>query len=89
MVDLAQELAIALVRDGEGASKVAEIHVQGARTEKQADAIARAIALSPLVKTAIAGADPNWGRIICAAGYAGCVCSIATSSSTRTGTTSR
>lgn len=71
LVDLAQEMATRLVRDGEGASKVAEIRVEGARTEKQADAIARAIALSPLVKTAIAGADPNWGRIICAAGYAG------------------
>lgn len=71
LVALAQELAISLVRDGEGASKVAEIRVEGARTEKQAEAIARAIALSPLVKTALAGADPNWGRIICAAGYAG------------------
>jgi glutamate N-acetyltransferase / amino-acid N-acetyltransferase len=71
LVDLAQELAIALVRDGEGATKVAEIRVEGSRTEKQAEAIARAVALSPLVKTAIAGADPNWGRIICAAGYAG------------------
>lgn len=71
LVDLAQELAIRLVRDGEGASKVAEIRVEGSRSEKQAEAIARAIALSPLVKTAIAGADPNWGRIICAAGYAG------------------
>jgi glutamate N-acetyltransferase/amino-acid N-acetyltransferase len=46
LVDLAQEMAIALVRDGEGASKLAEIRVEGARTEKQADAIARAIALS-------------------------------------------
>jgi glutamate N-acetyltransferase/amino-acid N-acetyltransferase len=68
---VAQELAIAMVRDGEGARKVAEIRVEGAGSEKQAEAIARAIALSPLVKTALAGADPNWGRILSAAGNAG------------------
>lgn len=71
LVELAQELAIRMVRDGEGASKVAEIRVEGARNAKQAEAIARAIALSPLVKTALAGADPNWGRILSAAGNAG------------------
>ena len=73
LVELMQELALALVRDGEGAKKVAEIRVEGARSEQQADAIARAIALSPLVKTALAGADPNWGRILSAAGNAGVV----------------
>jgi glutamate N-acetyltransferase/amino-acid N-acetyltransferase len=66
-----QELALAMVRDGEGARKVAEIRVQQARSEGQAEAIAKAIALSPLVKTALAGADPNWGRILSAAGNAG------------------
>jgi glutamate N-acetyltransferase/amino-acid N-acetyltransferase len=71
LVAVAQHLALELVRDGEGAKKVAEIRVEGARSEKQADAIARAIALSPLVKTALAGADPNWGRILSAAGNAG------------------
>jgi len=71
LVAVMQELALALVRDGEGANKVAEIRVEQARSEKQAEAIARAIALSPLVKTAIAGADPNWGRILSAAGNAG------------------
>lgn len=71
LAGVAQELAIALVRDGEGAKKVAEIRVEGARSERQAEAIARAIALSPLVKTALAGADPNWGRILSAAGNAG------------------
>ena len=71
LVAATQELAMALVRDGEGAKKVAEIRVEQARSEKQADAIARAIALSPLVKTALAGADPNWGRILSAAGNAG------------------
>ena len=47
------------------------IDVEGAATEAGAEKIARSIANSPLVKTAIAGADPNWGRVICAAGYAG------------------
>ena len=65
------DLALAMVRDGEGAKKVAEIRVEQARSEKQAEAIARAIALSPLVKTALAGGDPNWGRILSAAGNAG------------------
>ena len=60
-----------MVADGEGARRVAEIRVEGAASEKQAEALARAIALSPLVKTALAGADPNWGRILSAAGNAG------------------
>ena len=71
LTEVAQELAIELVKDGEGAQKLAEIRVEGAATEKQADAIARAIGLSSLVKTALAGADPNWGRILAAAGNAG------------------
>ena len=71
LTEVAQELALELVRDGEGAKKVAEIRVESARTEQQAEAIARAIALSPLVKTALAGADPNWGRILSACGNAG------------------
>ena len=71
LVEVAQHLAVELVRDGEGARKLAEIRVEGAATQKQADAIARSIALSPLVKTALAGADPNWGRILSAAGNAG------------------
>lgn len=65
--DLAQQIA----RDGEGASKLVTIQVSGTRSEADARQIARSIANSPLVKTAIAGEDPNWGRIICAAGYAG------------------
>jgi glutamate N-acetyltransferase/amino-acid N-acetyltransferase len=68
---VAQTLAVELVRDGEGVKKVAEIRVEGAASEQAADAVARSIALSPLVKTAIAGADPNWGRILSAAGNAG------------------
>jgi glutamate N-acetyltransferase/amino-acid N-acetyltransferase len=71
LLEVSQELALEMVRDGEGAKKVAEIRIERARTEKQADAIARAIGLSPLVKTALAGADPNWGRILSACGNAG------------------
>jgi glutamate N-acetyltransferase/amino-acid N-acetyltransferase len=67
MEDLAEKIA----RDGEGARKCITIHVNGARNDTDATKIARAIANSPLVKTAIAGSDPNWGRILCAAGYAG------------------
>ena len=66
-----QTLARMIARDGEGASKLVTMEVVGARTPLDADRVARAIANSPLVKTALAGADPNWGRIICAAGYAG------------------
>jgi glutamate N-acetyltransferase/amino-acid N-acetyltransferase len=66
-----QTLARMIARDGEGASKLVTVEVVGARTPLDADRAARAIANSPLVKTALAGSDPNWGRIICAAGYSG------------------
>lgn len=66
-----QELAKAIARDGEGAKKLITITVTGAATNDAAATIARQIANSPLVKTAIAGSDPNWGRILCAAGNAG------------------
>ena len=66
-----QDLAEMIARDGEGARKKITIHVRGARDDAAAALIARAIANSPLVKTAIAGSDPNWGRILSAAGYAG------------------
>mgnify|MGYP006280134639 CR=1 FL=1 len=65
------ELARAIARDGEGATKLIEIGVSGARSEEDADRAGRAIANSPLVKCAIHGGDPNWGRIVCAAGYSG------------------
>jgi glutamate N-acetyltransferase / amino-acid N-acetyltransferase len=71
LTELCQTLAKMIVQDGEGASKLATIEVRGARSARDADRIARAIANSPLVKTAIAGSDPNWGRILCAAGYSG------------------
>jgi glutamate N-acetyltransferase/amino-acid N-acetyltransferase len=66
-----ETLAKAIARDGEGARKLVTIDVSGASTHAAAQQIARSIANSPLVKTAIAGSDPNWGRIICAAGNAG------------------
>jgi len=66
-----RQLALAIVADGEGAQRVIEIEVRGAPTTSAADKIARTIANSPLVKTALAGADPNWGRILAAAGRAG------------------
>ena len=71
LTQLCQTLAKMIARDGEGAKKLVIVEVQGARKPSDAERIARAIANSPLVKTAIAGSDPNWGRIICAAGYSG------------------
>ncbi|NIA13725.1 MAG: bifunctional glutamate N-acetyltransferase/amino-acid acetyltransferase ArgJ [Nitrospiraceae bacterium] len=65
------EMAQALVRDGEGASKFVTIDVAGAADDDDARTIARSVAVSQLCKTAFAGEDPNWGRIACAAGYAG------------------
>ena len=66
-----QDLAEMIARDGEGARKKITIHVRGAADDSSALRIARTIANSPLVKTAIAGSDPNWGRILSAAGMAG------------------
>jgi glutamate N-acetyltransferase / amino-acid N-acetyltransferase len=64
------ELAKMIVRDGEGVHRIVTVRVNGAKTVKDADAVARAVANSPLVKTSWHGGDPNWGRIICAIGYA-------------------
>ena len=64
-------LALDIVTDGEGARRILEIAVAGARSDGDADRIARSVANSPLVKTALAGGDPNWGRILSAAGAAG------------------
>ncbi len=58
-----------IVRDGEGVSRVVTVRVSGARSFADADAAARAVANSPLVKTSWHGGDPNWGRIIAAVGY--------------------
>jgi glutamate N-acetyltransferase/amino-acid N-acetyltransferase len=64
-------LAEMIVRDGEGATRIAEVSVDGARGAAEADQVARTIAESPLVKTALHGGDPNWGRILAAAGRSG------------------
>ena len=66
-----EPLALGIVRGGEGATKLVTIDVSGARSAAEAKQAARAIANSPLVKTAIHGADPNWGRLIAVAGRAG------------------
>jgi glutamate N-acetyltransferase / amino-acid N-acetyltransferase len=68
---VSRSLALQIVADGEGAQHVIEIEVHGAPSDCAAAQIARTIATSPLVKTALAGADPNWGRIIGAAGRSG------------------
>ena len=69
--ELLESLAKQIARDGEGAKKLVTIDVSGAPSDAEAERIGRSIANSPLVKTAVGGADPNWGRIICAAGYSG------------------
>jgi glutamate N-acetyltransferase/amino-acid N-acetyltransferase len=71
LTELCIDLAKMIPDDGEGATHLIEICVHGANTQADADAIARNIALSNLVKTAITGGDPNWGRIVSAAGFAG------------------
>jgi glutamate N-acetyltransferase/amino-acid N-acetyltransferase len=71
LADVLFELAILTVRDGEGATKQVSVHVQGATSDQSAFRIAKAIADSPLVKTAIAGEDANWGRVVMAVGKAG------------------
>ena len=68
---VSKELALGIVRGGEGATKVISVHVRDARSIDDARQVARTIANSPLVKTAVHGADPNWGRIVAAAGRAG------------------
>jgi glutamate N-acetyltransferase/amino-acid N-acetyltransferase len=68
---VAGELAQAIVRDGEGATKFIEIRVEGGRDVRECDRVARAIANSPLVKTAFFASDPNLGRIVCAIGNSG------------------
>ncbi len=71
LTEICIELAKQLPADGEGASHLIAITMAGAADDGDAEQIARSIAQSALVKTAIAGADPNWGRIVSAAGYAG------------------
>jgi glutamate N-acetyltransferase / amino-acid N-acetyltransferase len=71
LTDVCRDLAIQIARDGEGARKLITIRIRRAPDERAAEKIAATIATSPLVKTAIAGADANWGRILAAAGRSG------------------
>jgi len=72
----AGEQCLQAVRDGEGATRVMELEVRGARNEREARLAAHAVATSPLVKTALFGGDPNWGRILAAVGRSGARFSI-------------
>ena len=71
LCDLMRDLALQVVKDGEGITKLITVHVEGAETDAAAKRIALSIANSPLVKTAIAGEDANWGRVVMAVGKAG------------------
>ncbi|PJA96831.1 MAG: ornithine acetyltransferase [Ignavibacteriales bacterium CG_4_9_14_3_um_filter_34_10] len=71
LLEVLKELSVDIVKDGEGATKLIEINVEGALNNEEAYQAAKTIALSPLVKTAIHGEDANWGRIIAAVGYSG------------------
>ncbi len=71
LTDLCTDLAKAIARDGEGATKLVEITVCGAATEAEAEAAAKTVATSPLMKTALFGNDPNWGRALAAIGRSG------------------
>jgi glutamate N-acetyltransferase / amino-acid N-acetyltransferase len=68
---VAQQLARAIARDGEGATKLITVRINGGASDAEAGTAARTVAASSLVKTAIHGGDPNWGRIVCALGYSG------------------
>jgi glutamate N-acetyltransferase / amino-acid N-acetyltransferase len=69
---VAEDLAKSIARDGEGATKLIEVEVDGAASDEEARKIAKTVVGSPLVKTAVFGNDANWGRIIAAVGYSGC-----------------
>ncbi len=71
LTTVAQTLAKMVARDGEGATKLLEVTVRGAQSDEDAHRAAMAIAVSPLVKTAVYGRSPNWGRILAAVGYSG------------------
>jgi len=71
LVGLCQDLAYQIVQDGEGATRVIRVCVLGAATQADADRVAKTVIDSPLVKTAVHGGSPNWGRVVTAAGYSG------------------
>ena len=76
LIAVCRDLAWMIVRDGEGATRVMELEVRGARNDREAKLAAHAVATSPLVKTALHGGDPNWGRILAAVGRSGARFSI-------------
>jgi glutamate N-acetyltransferase/amino-acid N-acetyltransferase len=71
LVMVCEDLGKLIAKDGEGASKLIEVNVEGAKTDSDARIVAKTVVGSPLVKTAVFGCDANWGRILCAAGYSG------------------
>jgi glutamate N-acetyltransferase/amino-acid N-acetyltransferase len=71
LLDVCQQLAKSIARDGEGASKFVELNIEGAPSDDAAREIGRCVARSPLVKTALYGCDPNWGRLVAAVGNSG------------------
>ncbi|HSP10456.1 MAG TPA: bifunctional glutamate N-acetyltransferase/amino-acid acetyltransferase ArgJ [Candidatus Dormibacteraeota bacterium] len=71
LLEIARSLARSIAKDGEGATRLISVKVEGAMSDPEARAAARAVASSSLVKTAVHGGDPNWGRIVCALGYSG------------------
>ena len=71
ITEVARELSRAIARDGEGANRLITVRINGAADDADARLLARSVASSSLVKTAIHGGDPNWGRIVCALGYSG------------------
>jgi glutamate N-acetyltransferase/amino-acid N-acetyltransferase len=71
LVQVARDLSRAIAKDGEGATKLITVRVADAQSDSDARTAARAVASSSLVKTAVHGGDPNWGRIVCALGYSG------------------
>ena len=71
VLEVSRELARRIARDGEGSTKLITVRVTGAPDDEQARLAARSVASSSLVKTAVHGGDPNWGRIVCALGYSG------------------
>jgi glutamate N-acetyltransferase / amino-acid N-acetyltransferase len=77
LAEASRSLALQLVRDGEGVTRIAEVRVLGARSEADALRVARTVGESPLVKTALHGGDPNWGRVLAAVGRAGVALDVA------------
>jgi glutamate N-acetyltransferase/amino-acid N-acetyltransferase len=76
LLEVCTSMAKTLARDGEGATKLIEVRIEGAASREEARAAARTISASPLVKTAIHGADPNWGRILMAIGGSGALINL-------------